>query len=248
MSRLLAPSPLQGASSQDPCQRPAAPAPCTPACDPQAAPGPAATEGRQSGPCRGSASPEWSPSTLGPPKAQSPSPAGRLYAEHLPGAEPQSPPVAAPGIGRPPGPSPHGPQQPPQLWLRWGRPRPSQTLHPNPRAAAQPSPSPAPRAPTDSRDLPRQPTHQGLQRAPWNCFGPVNPAHVWPQAGLQAESVCPGVCARRSAHAQGQHPTRERASEGRGLLKVTEQKSVLSIQCHHLWATGTLSLLGPSSD
>lgn len=157
MSGLLPLSPLQGPSSQDPCQRPTAPAPCTPACDLQATPSPVATEGRQSAPCRGSASPEWSPSTLGSPKAQSPAPSGGLCAEHLPGTEPQPPPMAACGIGRSPGPSPHGPQQPPQLWLRWGRPCPSQMLLPNPRAAAQPSPRPTPRAPTDSRDPP--PTH-----------------------------------------------------------------------------------------
>lgn len=49
--------------------------------------------------------------------------AGGLRAGHLPGAEPQPPPVAAEGTVGPPGLVPHEPQQPPQLRLRAAAPR-----------------------------------------------------------------------------------------------------------------------------
>lgn len=144
--------PLQGAPSPDPFQGPEASTPCTSAWGLEATRGPPAAEERQPSPCDGAASPGRPPPTLGPPQVPSPAPAGGLCAGHLPGAEPRPPPMAAGWVGRPTGLRPHGPQQPPQLRLRWsgsgrggaGRLRWSGSLHLNPRAASGPRPHPAP--------------------------------------------------------------------------------------------------------
>lgn len=148
--------PLQGAPSPDPFQQPAAQAPRTPTCGLEASTGPPATEGCWPGPCCGSASPGWWPPTLGPPKTlglpqdPSPAPASGLCAGHLSGAESQPPPVATHGTGRPAGLSSCGPQQPPQLWLKWGwatpLPIPARVLCPRPELQLSPLHSPVPRS------------------------------------------------------------------------------------------------------
>lgn len=116
--------PTQGAPSQDPFQWPEASTPYTSACGLEATPGPPATEECQPSPRYGSASPGWPPPALGSPQVPSPAPAGGLCAGHLPGAEPQPPPLAAGWVSWPTGLSPHGPQQPPQLWLTRSWPYP----------------------------------------------------------------------------------------------------------------------------
>lgn len=116
--------PLQGAPSQDPFQWREASSPHTSTCGLEATAGPASGEERQPSPRSGAASPGRPPPAPGPPQVPSPAPAGGLCAGHLPSAEPQPPPMAAGWVSRPTGLSPYGPQQPPQLWLRWRGPSP----------------------------------------------------------------------------------------------------------------------------
>lgn len=156
--RRLAALQTQGALSADSFQWPAAPAPCTPACGLEASSGSPATGEGQPGSHYGPASPGWwsttlrPPATLGLPKAPSPAPAGWLYAGHLPGAEPQPPPVAACRASWPARLSTCGPQQPPQLWLKWIQATPlpippSWSAILTPELQPSPCPGPAPRSP-----------------------------------------------------------------------------------------------------
>lgn len=158
--------PLQGAPSPGPFRWPEAGTPCRSACGLEATPGPPATEERQPSPCHGSPSPGWPPPTPGPPQVPSPAPEGGLWAGHLPGAQPRPPPMAAGWVSRPTGLSPRGPQQPPQLRLRWSR----TDLGLSRPGCQPPSPVPelhlGPPAPTQPRGLPTNTNNQNSAQAP----------------------------------------------------------------------------------
>lgn len=212
--------PLQGAPSPDPFQGPEASTPCISACGLEATPGPPATEECQPSPWDGSASPGQPPPTPGPPQVPTPAPAGGLCAGHLPGAEPQPPPVAAGWVGRPTGLSPHGPQQPPQLRLRWSGPCPCLAQPGRCTSTRAASGPPAPTQP------PGPPTHLSYQ----SRAGPRGRSLPSPPPPGSVAGNLEQLWMRKPTHMYRpkqicrQSGLLKRVSEGQGLPKDVEQK------------------------